>query len=207
MRWSPALIHWAAFLIGPYKDKRQLFKFFPDQAYVSPQAQVKCLRLRLEAQALVDDYVTIYAHPGAEGEVWLGESARLYRWSTVELGRGGASVRIGANTALQAGCILNAFERNIVIGANCLIGARCVFTPYQHSIADHRPIREQPLTSRGDIVIEDDVWLGAHVSVMDGVTIGRGSVIGAGAVVTRDIPPFSIAAGVPARVIRPRFEA
>jgi galactoside O-acetyltransferase len=108
---------------------------------------------------------------------------------------------------LQAGCILNAFDHNIILGADCLIGARCTLTPYQHSVADRRlPIREQPLVSRGDILIEDDVWLGANVSVMDGVTVGRGSIVGAGAVVTRSIPPYSIAAGIPARVIRPRFD-
>lgn len=63
-------------------------------------------------------------------------------------------------------------------------------------------MRELPLTSRGDIVVEDDVWLGLHVCVMDGVTIGQGAVIGAGAVVTKDIPPYAIAGGVPASVIR-----
>jgi acetyltransferase-like isoleucine patch superfamily enzyme len=65
-------------------------------------------------------------------------------------------------------------------------------------------MREQPLTSRGDIVLEDDVWLGANVVVLDGVTIGRGAIVGAGAVVTQSIPPYAIAGGVPARVIRYR---
>ena len=63
---------------------------------------------------------------------------------------------------------------------------------------------EQEVISKGDIVIEDDVWLGMGAKVMDGVCIGRGSVIGAGAVVTGDIPPYSIALGVPARVVRKR---
>ncbi len=69
-----------------------------------------------------------------------------------------------------------------------------------------QPIRLQPIQSRGDIVVEDDVWLGVGVKVLDGVTIGRGAVIGAGAVVTKDIPPLAIAAGVPARVLRRRGE-
>ena len=55
-----------------------------------------------------------------------------------------------------------------------------------------------------DVIIEDDVWIGAHAVVLPGVMIGRGSVIGAGAVVTKNIPPFSIAVGNPARVIRRR---
>jgi acetyltransferase-like isoleucine patch superfamily enzyme len=84
-----------------------------------------------------------------------------------------------------------------------MIAPHCVFTPYQHGFADtHRPMREQPLSSQGDIVIKDDVWLGSNVCVMDGVTIGKGAVVGAGAVVTSDIPPYAIAGGIPARVIR-----
>lgn len=58
----------------------------------------------------------------------------------------------------------------------------------------------------GDIIIEDDVWLGHSVTVCAGVTIGRGSVIGAGAVVTRDVPPYSIAVGAPAKVIKSRID-
>ncbi|NUQ39504.1 MAG: hypothetical protein HUU23_17315 [Caldilineales bacterium] len=59
----------------------------------------------------------------------------------------------------------------------------------------------QPITSKGDIVIEDDVWLGVGAIVLDGVTIGRGAVIGAGAVVTESIPAYAIAVGAPARVV------
>ena len=65
-------------------------------------------------------------------------------------------------------------------------------------------IREQPLVSKGDIVIEDDVWLGYGVIVLNGVHIGSGAVIGAGSVVTRDIPPNAIAMGIPARVVNTR---
>lgn len=151
--------------------------------------------------------MTIYAHPGACGEVALEENVHIYRWSIVELGRGAGSVHIGSNTFIQSGCILNAFLGNIVIGANSMIAARCALTPYQHGFADTaRPMREQPLTSRGDIIIKDNVWLGLNVCVMDGVIIGEGAIVGAGAVVTEDIPPYAIAAGVPARVVRFREE-
>ncbi len=73
-----------------------------------------------------------------------------------------------------------------------------------HNFADtSQKIIDQGVTCKG-IVIEDDCWLGFGVKVLDGVTIGKGSVIGAGAIVTKDIPPFSIAVGVPARVIKSR---
>ena len=64
----------------------------------------------------------------------------------------------------------------------------------------------QPLQTRGGIIIDNDVWLGVGVIILDNVHIGKGSVIGAGAVVTRDIPADSIAAGNPARVLRKRNE-
>lgn len=67
------------------------------------------------------------------------------------------------------------------------------------------PIREQGVTREG-IIIEDDCWLGSGVKVLDGVTIGKGCVIGANSVVTKDIPPYSVAVGAPARVIKKRGE-
>lgn len=57
-----------------------------------------------------------------------------------------------------------------------------------------------------DVVIENDVWGGANATILKGVTIGTGSVISAGAVVTKDVPPYSIVGGVPAKVIKMRFE-
>lgn len=206
---SPLFIYLAGLPLGSYKDKRlllyrqELTRYIGDRSYVSPGAQIHCPNLKMGPRCFIDDYVTIYAHPGARGGVYLGEDVHIYRWSIVELGAGEGSLHIGSHTYIQSGCVLNAFVGSITIGTNCMIAHRCAFMPYQHGFADtHRPMREQPLTSRGDIVIQDDVWLGLNVSVMDGVTIGRGAIVGAGAVVTDDIPSYAIAGGVPARVIR-----
>jgi acetyltransferase-like isoleucine patch superfamily enzyme len=106
---------------------------------------------------------------------------------------------------LQPGCVLNAYVADIRIGAGCMIGAHCAFMPYQHRASDStRPMREQGLTSRGPVVLEDDVWLGVNVCVLDGVRVGRGAIVGAGAVVTHDVPSYAVAVGVPARVLRRR---
>ncbi len=204
---SPRFLRLAERSVGIYKDRKKLLRHLGPHAYISPLAQVGSVALRLGPKCLIDDYVTIYAHPNAQGSITLGEHVCLYRWSVVELGAGAAAITIGAHTHLQAGCILNAMVSNIIIGSNCMIGAQCAFMPYQHSFTDlSRPMNKQPLTSRGDIVLEDDVWLGVRVTVMDGVVIGKGAIIGAGAVVTKDVPPYAIAAGVPARVIRSRTE-
>lgn len=93
---------------------------------------------------------------------------------------------------------------NIKIGKWCLIAAHVGIFANNHIFDDPtQNIEDQGLTRQG-IVIEDDCWLGHAVTVLDGVTIGKGSVIGAGAVVTKDIPPFSIAVGVPAKVVKSR---
>ncbi|AFY33734.1 DapH/DapD/GlmU-related protein [Calothrix sp. PCC 7507] len=93
---------------------------------------------------------------------------------------------------------------DIKIGKHCLIAAHTGIYANNHNFADPKElIKDQGITRKG-IVIEDDCWLGHGVKVLDGVTIGRGSVIGAGAVVTKDISPFSVAVGIPARVIKNR---
>ncbi|MBD2626158.1 acyltransferase [Trichormus variabilis] len=93
---------------------------------------------------------------------------------------------------------------DVKIGKDCLIAAHTAIYANNHNFTDPtKPIKSQGSTRKG-IVIEDDCWLGDGVKVLDGVTIGRGSVIGASAVVTKDIPPFSVAVGIPARVIKSR---
>ena len=192
-------LHLARACRGPYKDRRVLAGL-TENPYVSPRAEIHCPRLTVGPQCFIDDGVTIYAHPDG-GEVRLGRGVHLYRGTIIEIGAGG-SVSIGDDTHIQASCNLKGFLGSLRIGARVQIAPHCGFSPYEHRIDDlERPIREQGITSSGDIVIEDDAWLGLSVQVLDGVTIGRGAVIGAGAIVTRDVPPLAIAAGVPARVL------
>lgn len=68
------------------------------------------------------------------------------------------------------------------------------------------PEHEKEAISKGDIIIEDDVWIGYGVTVMSGVRIGQGAIVAAGSVVTKDIPPYAIVGGVPAKVIKHRFD-
>ena len=92
------------------------------------------------------------------------------------------------------------------IGNFVMIGPNCSFLSVDHDFHDwKKPMLFQKVLMK-PIKIEDDVWIGANVTVLGGVTIGRGAVVGAGAVVTKDVPGYAIAAGVPAKVIRYRFD-
>ena len=90
----------------------------------------------------------------------------------------------------------------VTIGDNVAIATGCVFVSETHNMTRvDIPIKEQGLTAQ-PITIGNDVWFGARVVVLGGVTIGDGAVIGAGAVVNKDLPPFSVSGGVPAKVLR-----
>jgi len=105
---------------------------------------------------------------------------------------------IGCNAVIGAG------GGGIKIGNNVLIGQSVNIHSERHVFKDTSlPIRAQGISYQG-IVIEDDVWIGSKVTILDGVVIGIGAVIGAGAVVTNSIPPYSIAVGMPAKVVRLR---
>lgn len=83
------------------------------------------------------------------------------------------------------------------------MGPSVLVTAANYRFNDGQPVTSQAM-DEADVVIGDDVWLGARVMVMPGVTIGDGAIIAAGAVVTKDIPAFAIAAGVPAKVVGER---
>ncbi|MFJ9682796.1 acyltransferase [Streptomyces sp. NPDC101194] len=89
------------------------------------------------------------------------------------------------------------------LGNAVRIGAYSSLLGFNHSVAPDLPVYQQPHTSVG-ITVGNDVWIGSHVIVVDGVTIGDHCVIGAGAVVTKDLPPWTVAAGNPARPLRDR---
>jgi acetyltransferase-like isoleucine patch superfamily enzyme len=113
------------------------------------------------------------------------------------------SVQIGARTTINSFSALYG-AGGIRVGARCMIAASTVIVASEHRFdAPEVPIGQQASVTVG-IDIGDDVWLGAGVKVLDGVAIGHGAVVGANAVVNRTVPPFAVAVGVPARVIRMR---
>lgn len=96
-------------------------------------------------------------------------------------------------------------QGGVSIGNNVIIGQNVNIMSVNHAYADwRRPIRDQGITT-AKIVIEDDVWIGGNSTILPGVKIGRGAIVGANAVVTKDIEEYSIVGGVPARPIKKRF--
>lgn len=145
------------------------------------------------------------------GPVEVGEHARVYR---AELQ---GPVRIGRHTSLWGPEIyVHAGPDPIEIGSFCSIARHVGIHGYLHDVRRittyfvgrnvlGRPIEEEIVT-RGPTRIGHDVWIGAAAHVMPGVQVGTGAVIGAGSVVSRDVPPYGIAVGAPARVVRHRFD-
>lgn len=161
-------------------------------------------RLSIDEGSMIDDRV-FFDIKSEAARLDLGARNQIMHGVHFETGYKG-SIRLGNDCFVGAYAILNG-HGGIEIGDNVLIAGQCHIIAGNHRFEDpDRPINTQGIDSRG-IVIEDDVWLGAGVKVLDGVRIGRGSVVSAGAVVTRNVAPLSIMAGVPARFLRQRGAA
>jgi acetyltransferase-like isoleucine patch superfamily enzyme len=145
-----------------------------------------------------------YLHGGTGGlrigdGSWIMNGCRLHVFNFRDLPQSGIS--LGSRTFVGEGSVMRG-QGGIRVGNNVLFGPRTQVLAVDHVFADPRqPIMDQGITAQG-IVIEDNCWIGAGAIVLDGVTVGTGSCVGAGAVVTRSIPPHSLAVGCPARVIR-----
>jgi acetyltransferase-like isoleucine patch superfamily enzyme len=136
-----------------------------------------------------------------EGRLSVGAGTLLepHVWITAP---GEARITIGEGSFLNIGVMVAASDL-VQIGSHCMLANGCFVTDANHRFDDlERPITWQGFTSKGPTRIGDNVWLGAHVVLTSGVTIGERCVVGANSVVTEDLPPFSIAAGAPARVLR-----
>lgn len=113
------------------------------------------------------------------------------------------SVELGNNSNIG---INSAMLGKIIIGDNVMIGAEVLICTVNHGFDRiDIPMNQQENTLEKPVYIEDDVWIGSRVIILPGVVIGTGSVIGAGSIVTKDVEPFSIVAGNPAKLIRKRI--
>lgn len=124
-------------------------------------------------------------------------------------------VQVGNYTYGTINVVSTNVGTQVVIGHFCSISDNVKFIINNDHPTDHistypfktRLLHDKPeAISKGDIIIHDDVWIGINATIMSGVEIGQGAIVAAGAVVTRDVPPYAIVGGVPAKVIKYRFE-
>lgn len=136
---------------------------------------------------------------------YLSKGVSLTAWDSFLDDEYTPEIKIGKNCGIGARAHISAIN-GIYIGDNVLTGQDVLITDNAHGaiercLLDISP-NFRPLQSRGKVVIEENVWIGEKVSIMPGVTVGKGSVIAANAVVTHDVPPYCLVAGIPAKIIR-----
>jgi acetyltransferase-like isoleucine patch superfamily enzyme len=158
--------------------------------------------LTLHNGVYLDNRVYVHACPngiviGEDTRVMYG--AELHVFNFRDLSRAG--ITIGRNCVVGPYSIVMG-HGGTRIGDNVIIGPRVSILPVNHHYTDTtKAVRDQGIDAKG-IVIDDDVWIGAGATILDNVHLGKGCVIGAGSVVTKNVAPFSLAVGVPAKVIR-----
>jgi acetyltransferase-like isoleucine patch superfamily enzyme len=143
--------------------------------------------------------------PARDGllRVHLGEQVTVYSGVGI---RGRGRLSIGDHSSINTGVIFG-LTCDLTVGRYVLVADNVSFRTADHEFsAVDRPIIEQG-ERRGEIFVEDDVWIGSGAVILRGVTIGRGAVVGANAVVTRDVPSHAIVGGVPAKIIGSRLDA
>jgi acetyltransferase-like isoleucine patch superfamily enzyme len=209
--------------VARYRDPRQV----PLRRFLSPASIRWVVRHRAWTTYHLVRYwrflVLRLRHPHVvtEGMVYLGRgvelSARkgygrivLGRW--VHLGDGNrlraheGTLRIGDKTVLGRENTLNCYL-DLEVGPRCIVADWVYMCDFDHRTDDvHRPIKDQGIV-KAPVRIGDDVWVGVKASVLRGTDVGRGSVLAAHTVVRGEVPPFSVVAGVPGRVVRDRVEA
>lgn len=195
-RFATWLATWFA---PPFKKRKSLARYY-SKGYISPSATLDHTNLQLGTNIFIGDRVTIFQHSQG-GLIDLGMRVHLHNDNVLETGEGG-HLTIGKNTHVQVGCQFSALQGSIQIGKGVQIAPECIFDA--HPV--HQQAHQSPETLRSaKIIVDDDVWIGHGTTVLSGVHIGKGAVIGSGTMVTHDIPSKAIAVGIPARVVSMRI--
>ncbi len=159
-------------------------------------------KIHIGDNCIIDDYCVLDAKGDDNTGITIGNNVIIAR--NTALSCKGGYIKIDDNSNISLNCMIIS-ESKVELGKNILIAAYCyIIGGGAHDFErTDIPIIQQSSTKKG-IFLEDNLWLGAGVFIMDGVTVHHDSVIGAGAIVNKDIEPWSIAVGAPARVLRKR---
>ena len=176
--------------------------------FVGKRCKLKnCHKLELGKVVTIEDNVEINAL--SKSGIKIGNNVTIKKNTIIEctgvirdLGEG---LIIGNNVGISQNCFIQV-RGNVEIGSNVMFGPNVSIFSENHgySSIDIPMIAQE--SSRSGVQIQDDVWIGTRATILDGVTVGKGSIIAAGAVVNQNIPPYSIVGGVPAKIIRSRIK-
>lgn len=180
--------------------RRYLFASIGKGSFVSPSSVIPFPQaVRIGAYVILDDQCAIITQ---NARIQLGDRTILGAYARVHAVEG--DICMGSDCTLQQFSMISGYSAGITIGNGVRIGAHTLIIGSDHNIEGRdTPIWKKGSTSLG-IKINDDVWIGSNVTILDGVELGQGCVIAAGAVVTKNVSPFAIVAGVPAKTIRER---
>jgi len=164
-------------------------------------------KIRVADHAVIDDGAVLDAKGDHNQGITIGEKTIVSR--NCVLACKGGSIRIGDRVALGINSLIHAIEgSDVVVGDDAAVAAFVYLIgsgPYRTDRLDI-PMKLQGVTSKGGVTIGDGAWLGSHVQVLDGVRVGRHSIVAAGAVVHRNVPDYAVVGGVPANVLRFRCD-
>ena len=163
-------------------------------------------KIRIGDNTTIDDHAVLDAKGEHNQGILIGQNVYVGRNTILSCKEG--SIILDDYCNLSANCSLLS-ETEIHLGKYCLLAGNCYLVAGgNHSFDDvTTPIMFQPSFSKGGIRVEEDVWLAAGTIVLDGISIGKGSVVGAGSVVTRSLPELSVAVGAPAKFRKNRGPA
>jgi acetyltransferase-like isoleucine patch superfamily enzyme len=178
-----------------------LFPGINRSAHIGSHVTLRCpLQITLAPRVIIDDFAQLIATTREKPGISIGDNSFVRSFSSINAGPPHGFVKIGSNSSIGQGTIIYG-NGGVKIGNHVMIAGQCFIVASSHLFdSNDAPMSHQGISAKG-IEIEDNVWIGAGVKILDGVCIGRDSIIGANSVVTKNIPPKSKAVGIPARVI------
>jgi acetyltransferase-like isoleucine patch superfamily enzyme len=190
-------------------------KFFPALGWLANKFRFPSLHCGMQVEIVGTGNMThgTGVRIGAYSRLYLDNGGSLFLGNNTSLGRDvhiqtSGNVRIGSRTGINDGARING---SVAIGRCCAIGPHLSVSSGLHQFRSAEPwkliaVQDQENTAQDrPVIIGDDCWIGAHVAIMWGITIGRGAIVGANAVITKDVPAYTIVAGAPARQIGERM--
>lgn len=164
-------------------------------------------KIELGNNVIIDDNVLLDAKGNENQGIKIGNNTLISRNSILSCK--GGNIEFGENGTLGINSLIHAVQgSNVKIGNDVLVGAYTYFIGggSYHTEKLDTPFKQQGSISKGGVTVKDNVWIGSQVQLLDGVSIGTGCIIGAGAVVTKSVPDYAVSAGVPSAIIKTRQE-